>query len=55
MNHRKILYYERIGISEGTDINKTSASKEGDICHHWYFSNNVFNFDQYVCNDVYKP
>ena len=27
-----MLYYERIDLSEGTDVNKTSASKECDVC-----------------------
>ena len=30
----KMLYYDRIDVSEGTDVNKTSASKECDICHY---------------------
>ena len=29
-----MLYYNRIGVSEGTDIDKTTASKECDICHY---------------------
>ena len=29
--------YDRINISEGIDVNKTSSSKECDICHYWYF------------------
>ena len=29
-----MLYYDRIDVSEGIDINKTSASKECDICHN---------------------
>ena len=29
----KMLYYDRIDVSEGTDVNKTSASKECDFCH----------------------
>ena len=29
-----MLYYDRIEVSEGIDINKTSASKECDICHY---------------------
>ena len=33
----KMLEYGRIDISEGIDINKTSASKKRDICHYWYF------------------
>ena len=34
-----MLYFDRIDVSEGTDVNKTSASKECDICHYWYFLN----------------
>ena len=26
-----MLYFHRIGFSEGIDVNKTSASKESDI------------------------
>ena len=29
-----MLYFDRIGVSEGIDVNKTSASKECDICHY---------------------
>ena len=29
-----MLEYERIDISEEIDINKTSLSKECDICHY---------------------
>ena len=32
-----MLEYDKIDISEGNDINKTSASKECDIRHYWYF------------------
>ena len=32
-----MLYYDRIDVSERININKTSASKEFDICHYWYF------------------
>ena len=34
-----MLYYDRNYFSESIDINKTSASKECDICHYWYFLN----------------
>ena len=30
-----MLEYDRIDISEGIDVNKTSASTECDICHYW--------------------
>ena len=45
-----MLYYNRIDISEGIDINKISESKECDICHCWYFLNKSFNFQPNVCN-----
>ena len=45
-----MLYYDRIDVSEGIDINKTSASKESNICHYWYFLNKRFKFQTYVCN-----
>ena len=45
-----MLFYDRIVASEGIDINKTSTSKECDICHYWYFLDKWFNFKRYVCN-----
>ena len=29
-----MLYYDRIDVSEGIDVSKTSESKERDICHY---------------------
>ena len=31
-----MLEYDRIGISEGIDIDRTNKSKECKICHYWY-------------------
>ena len=45
-----MLYYHRIDVSEGIDINKTSASKESDICHYWYFLDKDFKFQRYICH-----
>ena len=45
-----MLYFGRIEVSEGTDVNKTSASKECDICHYWYFSNYSFKFQPNISN-----
>ena len=42
--------YDGIYISEGIDINKTSASKEFDICHYWYFLDKSFNYEPFPCN-----
>ena len=30
-----MLYFDRINKSEGTDVDKKSASKEYNICHYW--------------------
>ena len=45
-----MLFYDRIDVSEGTDINKTSSTKKCDICHYWYFLNKGFKFQIYACN-----
>ena len=42
-----MLYFDRIDVSEGIDVNRISESKECDICHYWYFLDN-FQFD--ICN-----
>ena len=36
MKH-KMVEHDRINILEGNDVNKTSASKECDICQYYYF------------------
>ena len=49
MSYKKIRY-ERIDVSEGIDINKTSALKKCMICHYWYFLDIGYEYEQYVCN-----
>ena len=44
-----MLYYYRIDVSEGIDVNKTSASKECDVSDFWYL-NYSFKFQPNVCN-----
>ena len=34
-----MLHFDRIDVSEGIDVNKTSQSKECGIFHYWYFFN----------------
>ena len=46
----KMLESDRTDISEGIDINKTSASKEYDISHSWYFLDKNVNYELYLCN-----
>ena len=45
-----MLYFDKINISEGMYVNKTSASKECDICHYCYFLNKGFKIQPNVCN-----
>ena len=45
-----MVLYGRINVFEGIDINKTSASKECDVCHYWYFLDKRYKFQPYVCN-----
>ena len=45
-----MLEYDEINISEGIDVNKTSTSKECDICHYWYFLHKSFKYEPYFCN-----
>ena len=54
MNKINMLYEDRIKVSEGIDINKTSASKEYDICHFWYFLKKEFKFHPYVHNGCHN-
>ena len=46
----KKLEYNGTDISESIDTNKTSASKESNICHYWYFLDKNFNYEPYLCN-----
>ena len=52
-----MLRYQKIDVSEGVDVNKTSASKECELCHYWFFKNVRFKVEEHVCNrchDVLK-
>ena len=42
-------YYDRIGIRKGIDHTKSNNITESMICHYWFF-NNGFEFQDYVCN-----
>ena len=50
INNIKILYFDRIDVSEGIDVNKTSTSNECDILHYRYFLNYSFKFQPNACN-----
>ena len=48
-----MLEYDRIDISEGTDVNKTRLLKECDIFLYSYFKNIGFKYKPYLCNDCH--
>ena len=45
-----MLQYQTIDVSEGIHVNKTSASKEGQLCHYWFFKDVRFKFEENVCS-----
>ena len=44
------MLYILIELTFLKEINKTSESKECDICHNWNFLNKGFKFQPDVCN-----
>ena len=49
-----MLQYQKIDVSEGIYINKTSASKECELFHYWYFKDIGFKFEEHVCNKCHN-
>ena len=45
-----MLQYQEIDASEEIDVNKTSASKECELCHYWFFKDIGFKFEEHVCH-----
>ena len=45
-----MLQYDRVDVSEGIDINKTSKSKECMLCHYWCFKDIGYKFQPYLSN-----
>ena len=45
-----MLQFQKINVSEGIDVNKTSASKECELCHYWFFKDIECKFAEHVCN-----
>ena len=43
----------KVDVSEGIDVNKTSASKECELCHYWFFEDVGFKLEKHVCNECH--
>ena len=49
-----MLYYDRIDVSEGIGVIKTSTSKECDSRHYCYFLNYSIKFQPNVCSGFHE-
>ena len=45
-----LQYKKKIDVSEEIDVNKTSASKEWELCCYWFFKGIGLKFEEHVCN-----
>ena len=45
-----MLKHKKINVSEGIDVNKTSASKECELCCYWFFKDIGFKLEENVCS-----
>ena len=56
-----MLYYDRIDVHEGINVNKTSGAKECNIYHYWFFLKKVLISSKYLqrkpwfIDDVFEP
>ena len=50
----KLLEYERIGISNGIDVDMSDKSKKSMLCHYWYFLDKNFSYGPYLCDRCYN-
>ena len=53
MSQCKNAAVRKTDASEGIDVNKTSASKECEVCHYWFFKDVGFKFEEHVCNECH--
>ena len=49
-----MLEYERIDISERTDVDMSDKLKECMLCHYWYFLDKNFSYGPYLCDGCYS-
>ena len=54
MGFIKILECERIGVSEGIDVDMSNKSKECMLCDYWYFLDKNFSYGRYICDGCYN-
>ena len=51
------MEYDRVGVSEGSNVNKTNESRKDIyllfICNYYYFLETSFRFQTKACNDCH--
>ena len=45
-----MLQCQKIDVSKGIDVNKTSESEKFELYHYWFFKDVGFKFEKYVSN-----
>ena len=51
MTKYKMLEYDRIDLSEGTDVKECNeTSRKCSLCKFYYFLNKNFNYQIYLCD-----
>ena len=46
-----MLEYNRIDLSEGIDVNKTSNFRKCSFCHYYYYFLDInFNYQKHLCD-----
>ena len=45
-----MLQCEKINVSEGIGVNKTSAWEECELCHYWFFKDIGLKLEKHVYN-----
>ena len=48
-----MFYYDRIGVSEKIDVNKTNKSRKTIVCNQNYFLKEICGFQPNVCDAYY--
>ena len=49
-----MLKYDKIGITEGIDVDKTNKSRECMFCHYWYYLNKNFSYGPFTCDGCHN-
>ena len=49
-----MLKYDKIDITEGTNVDNTNKSREFMFCCYWYYLNKNFSYGPFTCDGCYN-